>query len=255
MIDEDGVHAVEQFVLAKYYMTANVYRHRVRLITDQMLTRAIRLGIDVDKLEHMTRLYAFDGSADFIRHYQGWDDARFVETFCPVNGPHPGAKSGAMLKRLRERKLLKEVFKDRIGAPYHPRSWETLRGLHRRDADALSKAVAQQVAAYLSKELQLNGTNEIDPDFVIAHSYSIKSARESSRNDEEGILVDLKPTPQPFTDVSTLFKSINEQYSDNFAVVFAPIEWPDPDKKDDLRATWKEPIRGMIQEEWKRLKP
>jgi hypothetical protein len=67
--------------------------------------------------------------------------------------------------------------------------------------------------------------------------------------------VNVKPTPQPFTDESTLFKSINEHYSDNFVVAFAPIEWPDPGKKDDLRAKWKEPIRAMIQEEWKRLKP
>ena len=35
----------------------------------------------------------------------------------------------------------------------------------------------------------------------------------------------------------------------------APIEWPNPDQKDDLRASWKEPIRGMIQEEWKKGKP
>jgi HD superfamily phosphohydrolase len=34
MIDPDGIHAVEQYVLAKYYLTTNVYRHRVRLITD-----------------------------------------------------------------------------------------------------------------------------------------------------------------------------------------------------------------------------
>ena len=40
MIAQDGVHAVEQYVLAKYYMTANVYRHRVRLITDTMIGRA-----------------------------------------------------------------------------------------------------------------------------------------------------------------------------------------------------------------------
>ena len=28
MIDPDGVHAVEQYVLAKYYLTTNVYRHQ-----------------------------------------------------------------------------------------------------------------------------------------------------------------------------------------------------------------------------------
>ena len=49
MVDEDGIHAVEQYVLAKYYLTKNVYRHKVRLISDQMLVRAIILGIEVDE--------------------------------------------------------------------------------------------------------------------------------------------------------------------------------------------------------------
>ena len=36
-ISIDGIHALEQFVLAKYYMTTQVYRHKIRLITDQMI--------------------------------------------------------------------------------------------------------------------------------------------------------------------------------------------------------------------------
>ncbi|HEX4588772.1 MAG TPA: HD domain-containing protein [Gemmataceae bacterium] len=253
MIDDDGVHACEQFVLAKYYMTANVYRHRVRLITDQMITRAIRLGIEVDKLEQMGRLYRFDGSAGFVKNYQQWDDARFMEKFCPLAGAPPGAKSGEMLRRLRERSLLKEVFKDTIGKPYDARIWETLKGLPKRNADAVAPAVERAVAGYLTKELKL--ATAIDPDFVIAYSYSIKSARESSRNDEEGILVHLRPSPQFFVDESTLFKSINEAFSDNHIVLFAPIEWPDPVKKDDLRTSWKDAIRGIIEAECKKVKP
>ncbi len=255
MIDEDGVHAVEQFVLAKYYMTTNVYRHRVRLISDQMITRAIRLGIVVDEIKEMANLYKFDGSSSFIRNYQQWDDQRFMETFCPINSPPPGSKSGSMLKRLRERKLLKEVFHDNIGKPYDSRSWETLRGLHKRAAESLSKAVSGRVAEYLSSELKLDDKQGIDPDFVITYSYGIKSARESSRNETENILVNVRPNPQPFTDESTLFRSINEAYSDNFIVIFAPIEWPNPGTKDDLRASWKESIREIIQEEWKKVKP
>ena len=45
MVSADGVHALEQFVLAKYYLTAQVYSHRVRLVTDQMVVRAITLGV------------------------------------------------------------------------------------------------------------------------------------------------------------------------------------------------------------------
>jgi len=254
MIDSDGTHAVEQFVLAKYYMTANVYRHRVRLITDQMITRGIRLGVDVDKLESMNKLYRFDGTDEFIRNYSKWDDARFMETFCPADGPGSGSKCDRMLRKLRERKLLKEVFRDPIAAPYDARCWETLKGLHKRDSVKLAKAVEGRVAEFLNSKLGLTGDRTIDADFVIGHSYGIKSARESSRNDENGILVNVKPGPQPFTDVSTLFRSINEAFNDNFIVLFAPIDWPDPQSKETLRANWKEPIRQMIIEEWKRPK-
>lgn len=49
MVRQDGVHTLEQFVLAKYYLT-QVIRHRIRLITDQMLIRAIILGIERDNI-------------------------------------------------------------------------------------------------------------------------------------------------------------------------------------------------------------
>ena len=48
LIRADGVHAVEQFVLAKYYLTTMVYRHKIRMISDQMIVRAIFLGIEKD---------------------------------------------------------------------------------------------------------------------------------------------------------------------------------------------------------------
>ena len=254
MIDEDGVHAVEQFVLAKYYMTANVYRHRVRRITDQMIGRAIRLGIEVDRLEEMRKLYQFDGSPEFIANYLRWDDARFFETFCPVVDPTPGLKSGAMLRRFRERKLLKEVFHDSL-SQYDPRMRETLRGINKRDALILAKIVENRVAEFLNSKLELVGERAIDPDFIIAYSYSIKSARESARNDEESILVRAKrslKSPQTFDEASTLFRSIDAAYSDNFISIFAPVEWANISEKDKTRASWAEPIRELINTEWKK---
>jgi HD superfamily phosphohydrolase len=77
-IAPDGVPAVEQFVLAKYYMTMNVYRHKVRLITDQMISRAIALGIDEDRIEELSRLYRFDNTDTFVDNYITWDDTRFL---------------------------------------------------------------------------------------------------------------------------------------------------------------------------------
>jgi len=73
-VDLDGVHTLEQFVLAKYYMTTQVYRHKVRLITDNMIVRAISLGIEEDGIEFLQRLYTFDDSLEFYREWVKWDD-------------------------------------------------------------------------------------------------------------------------------------------------------------------------------------
>ncbi len=51
-----GVPAIEQFVMAKYHMTAQVYRHKLRLITDSMIVRALQLGIKRDNLSWLRDL-------------------------------------------------------------------------------------------------------------------------------------------------------------------------------------------------------
>src|SRR5208283_5358493 len=112
MISSDGVHALEQFVLAKYYLTAQVYSHRVRLITDQMVVRAIALGIDDDGLEELRRLYSYDGSEQFVNNYMDWDDARFMLVF--GNARLDGKYCYELVNRLRRRRLLKQVFESRV---------------------------------------------------------------------------------------------------------------------------------------------
>ncbi len=243
MIAPNGVHAVEQYVLAKYYMTANVYCHRVRLITDTMIGRAIKLGIDSDKLEQMEQLYQFNNTDEFVRNYLQWDDYRFLETFCPLHQSPPGAKSGAMLRRLRQRNLLKQVFTEEIDT-FDARIRETVTALPKPEKDRVRTEIEQKIAEFLKRELDV----EVDPDFVIVHSYDIKSARETSSNDEEGILVNLSPTPQPFIDESKLFKSINAAYTVKRVEVYAPITWTTRDQREKLRGQWKEPIKGIVTE-------
>jgi len=241
MITQHGVHAVEQYVLAKYYMTANVYRHRVRLITDAMIGRAIRLGIESDRLEQLDRLYRFNNTDDFVSNYLEWDDARFLETFCPLHQSAPGEKSGALLRRLRERRLLKQVYTEEIDT-LDARIRETVKSLAKTEKDRARTLIEERVAEFVSRELG----GSVDPDFVIVHAYDIKSARETSSNDDEGILVQGSPTPRAFIEVSTLFKSINAAYTDKWVEVYAPIAWGDRNQRDELRGRWKEPIKGII---------
>jgi HD superfamily phosphohydrolase len=88
-------------------MTVNVYRHKVRLITDQMIVRSIMLGIEKDNIDALRKLYTFDNSEDFFHNYATYDDARFMQDFGTAIAD---SKCSAMLLRLRERRLLKRVF-------------------------------------------------------------------------------------------------------------------------------------------------
>jgi HD superfamily phosphohydrolase len=108
MISADGVHALEQFVLAKYYLTAQVYSHRVRLITDQMIVRAIKLGIEEDGIEELSSLYRYDSSDAFVKNYIEWDDARFLLTF--GNPSRKGTHCHEIVERLKSRHLFEQLF-------------------------------------------------------------------------------------------------------------------------------------------------
>lgn len=243
LITENGVHAVEQFALAKYYMTANVYRHRVRLIADQMIGRAIQLGIERDRLELLKQLYTFDNSDTFAQNYQQWDDARFMEVFAPIHSTPPGEWSGKILRRLRERRLLKRVYSERVEELNARVRDLVLKELVKPARDEIRRSIEREVAEHLAKVLKTDVSSEL----VIAHVFSIKSARESSRNEEAEILVQKGDSPRLFSEESKLFGSINEAYTDSFVELYAPIEWPDPSQKNVWREDQREAIREMIE--------
>lgn len=238
MIKRDGIHAVEQYVLAKYYLTTNVYRHKVRLITDAMIVRAIMLGIEKDEIPGLKKLYAYNGTDGFVRDYCTWDDARFLQEFCVAAKP---SRCKAMLARLLHRRLLKRIWYARATElPAEIR--DRLKSLSEPGSRPLRERVEREIAKVLSK---LTGKS-IDPDEVIVNIFSIRSVRETSRNDEAGILV-TDQEPKPFDQVSTLFASINEQYTDEYVEVYAPMEWSTDTDKDRLRREAREPILRLIE--------
>ncbi len=242
MIDPDGIHAVEQYVLAKYYLTTNVYRHRVRLITDQMLVRAIRLGIDVEGNRELRKLYTFDGSTEFFNNYRAWDDARFMTAFGtdPVGTSH----CRELIARLRERRLLKRVFSASLDDFDSPELREVLTKIEKQE----NAAARLKLEAAIAGEVQKIVGGAIDPRLLIIHVYTIKSVRVSSRNDEGSIMV-ARPAqvPVPFEDGSALFRSINEGYTEGYVEVYAPIAWDTETDKKRTRERLRIPIRQCIE--------
>lgn len=252
MIDPDGVHAVEQYVLAKYYLTTNVYRHRVRLITDQMIIRAIRLGIDVDGVENLKRLFSFDGSATFYENYPKWDDSAFLAEF--ASNQSRGPLSCELLQRLQRRRLLKRVFSCPLQEFKNTETRTLLTKIGERENDARRAKLEAEIAAVLPRQ----GDQAVEPRFVIVHPYTIRSVRVSSRNDGAGMMVARGPTPRPFEQDSALFASIDEGYNEGYVEVYAPIFWDSETDKRRIRRELEKPIRDILEalhEEKKEGKP
>lgn len=239
MVQENGIHALEQYVLAKYYMTFNVYRHKVRTVTDQMIARAIRLGIDSDENEELLRVYAYDGTESFVREYMKWDDARFIHAFAFSEG----TKCAGMLQRLLKRKLLKQVFRQGIRS-FNAELRESLEKIGKPEMAKKRKAIEAACSEVISRSCG----SKVDPDEVILHSYKIKSARSMSRNDEAGIAVwRARGRPSLFEDESTLFKSIDQQMSDMYVDVYAPVEWSEPGQKRKIRQQVADDLVNCIE--------
>lgn len=240
MIDPDGVHAVEQYVLAKYYMTTNVYRHRVRLVTDQMIVRAIILGIEEDDSDELRRIYTFNGSDEFYQQYTRWTDARLLYRF--DDEVKPTTWCGRMFGRLQRRQLNKRVYFERL-TEFDPQVGALLLDIGKRKSDAVRREIEEKIA----EVLRCKGFGQVDAFEVILHGFDIKSVRTTSRNEEEGMLVRWLPEPKPFEQASTLFASINESYTEGYVEVYAPVSWPERTQRSRLLKALKRPIREAIE--------
>jgi len=229
-IAADGVAAVEQFVMAKYYMFANVYRHKVRLITDQMVTRAIALGIEADQIDDLNELYRYNGSDDYIRNYMRWDDARFMLEL--GDQKYDGKLCHDLVRRLRERRLFKRVFREQVRQLPESAREPLLKMFDPKAPDhAAIHTLEEQIAEAVNEVVG----GDIQPRFFIAHSYTVKLDSHSAKNDGANILVGSRPTAREFETESSLFQALSKGFNERFLEVYAPVTWPDPVKKKTLR--------------------
>jgi HD superfamily phosphohydrolase len=230
-------------VLAKYYLTKNVYRHKVRLISDQMLVRAIILGIEVDKIDELQRLYSYDGSGAFFENYVKWNDHRLLASFDAVSCPD--TYCGRMFHRLENRQLHKRIYSVRIRDLEDLDVAAVLLELGKKQNDTLRSGMEKQISEKIREHLK----QEVDPHKVIIHTFDINSVRSSSRNDEMSIQVLNRRGPKPFEEASTLFESIDERYErykEGFVEVYAPVSWEArADRSKAVRAL-HEPIREIL---------
>jgi uncharacterized protein len=244
MVAHDGVHTLEQFVLAKYFLTAQVYSHRVRRITDQMITRAIVLGIEEDQIESLRNLFSYSGKKDFCDNYIQWDDSRFMNEYGAEK--FRGKYCHELVTRLKERRLLKEVFdteQNSLPESCKTKIHEITKPKHRKKRCGLEHRIA---ASLRNAEIAFDSDLPCQEKLVIIQDYSLKSVREQSRNDEGPIMIAEDP-PVPFEEVSQLFSSINEKLTDPHFAVYAPVSYDNSVDKKRLREKARKAIIECLE--------
>jgi hypothetical protein len=82
---------------------------------------------------------------------------------------------------------------------------------------------------------------------VIANSYTLKSVRAQSRNDEGPILVRKGTAPTTFEEESDLFRSINEKLVDPRFAIYAPVDYENPTERRALQNKLREPILECLK--------
>jgi len=213
-------------VLAKYYMTTQVYRHRIRLITDSMIQRAIVLGIEKDRIGWLRRLYSYDGSPEYMDEYLKWNDDRLINEILR----EPDCYSKDLFQRLRDRKLFKCIF------DADPNDFP--------DASIRNFVFAGSKEFYEPREATIAEEFGFEREHVIAYTITFDSATKTES--EVPVLHRSKTTV--FHDESALFNSVDEKIREQHFKIFAPFEYRGDEKqKKRMQREFKESILRMIE--------
>lgn len=216
-IKEDGLNALEQFVLAKYYMITQVYSHKVRTMTDAMIIRGIETGIDSDELEFLKVLYFYDKTEKYLDNYLNyWDDRLNVE----ILSVSKKSFAKEIFQRLYRRNLFKRIFSKNI--PDIP-------GIKEKIRDKLGDINSNENSQLkMNLEEEISNLNQIncEKEFVIVNSVKLKSIWDLFSGQEGNIVVDYQNSQKkPFEQSSTIFVSMQHEITQNIKFeVYAPLK-------------------------------
>jgi uncharacterized protein len=228
-ISVDGLHSLEQFVLAKYYMTTQVYRHRIRLITDQMIARGIALGIEEDKIGWLRALFSYDGTSEFVAEYVTWGDDRLVTE---ILHHQKDSLVKDMFDRLRDRRLFKCILDVSINDFPEPSSREFV--------FAGSKDFYQPLEQRIAKEFGFS------PHHVIAYGVNFEPA---TRTESQVPVLHSQTKPTLFNDESALFKSADQKIREQHFHIYAPVETTSDEKQKRKKLReYREGILNIIRD-------
>ena len=232
-ISDEGIHALEQLLLAKHHMTLQVYHHRVRSISDAMIVRGIELAIK-EKNAELERLYQYDGTPEFIKNYMTYHDERLVDILMGC----PQEKARNIFERLFDRRLFKMIgelsLKD-VDDSIDRKRFLQMDAKQKRNCE-------KRIASYL----------KIDPDDVIVNKLHNRSPNYGSQSyflnpeavmifdEKRGILKDLSRYK---TELILVRLSANENDLETVQVYASPDGWSRQQEESHLQ----EKVQEILQ--------
>lgn len=203
-----------------------------------MIVRALELGIETDGLEWLKQLYTYDGSEEYLDEFMEWDDARLTTALLyPMNN---GGFATELFWKLKKRQLFKRIFSKSLREISDANVRDFLSNIM-KEAD-FRKRIEEEIANYLSSK----SGSKIEAHHIIIKAFTIKSAREESRNNEGSIIIVTDGMPKKFEDESTLFRSIDEKESIQFFDVYAPVRFIDEVDKRKKMAAFSQEIQEIL---------
>ena len=232
-IEETGIFATEQLILAKHHMTQQVYAHRVRVITDYMIVRGLELAID-GGLAEIKELYEYDGSPEFCQRYVTYHDDSVADIMmnCRLDEPR------RIYQRLHSRRLFKQLVRlpitDRyiddavLRSRYVNISPESKHDLQERIADYL-KCESWEVIIEIKniKNPAYQDVGILNPEAILIQD---RDGRRKTMNEYDELVTGKLPSTDTF-------------------YVIAPYEWSSPNDRQSRskeRSTIEKCIKGIV---------
>lgn len=100
-----GLHALENYRLARHLLTVQAYQHHARLAADQMFLSAMRIAVHKERIIPKNRLNIKSNS--FLPFYKTLDDCSIVNI---IESDKRSKTSKKILRDIRARRLLKRVY-------------------------------------------------------------------------------------------------------------------------------------------------
>src|ERR1039457_4124223 len=229
------------------------------------------------------RLYVYDG-ARFDRNYGGYQDARQLQQYGTQSNPHvwvlrefansdanhlgiPLPKGRVRFYRrdqdgqmeftgeneidhtaLRSRRLLKQLF-DSAVSQLPESCQEFVRDITNPKHRGLRRALEQKLAAVIQDNgIPLKCACKDASNLVIVNSFTLKSVRVQSRDDEGPILVRKGDEKTTFEEASDLFRSIDEKMVRPQFAIYAPVEYNNPAERRSMQVKLRDPILRCLDE-------